>query len=156
MDKQEQLICDFRKVFNKMSWLNAKKMKDELSDYKPSEVHCIEYIGKNKAPNVKTLSNAFYMTRGAISKLTKKLMEKGLIESYQREDNKKEIYFTLTKKGQEAFDIHERLHEQFSQRDKAVFENVSDEQFCDMLELIKKYDEHLNEQIKKSGIDVSF
>ena len=35
------------------------------------------------------------MTRGAISKITKKLIKKGIIESYQKPDNKKEIYFRL-------------------------------------------------------------
>ncbi|MDY0393853.1 MarR family transcriptional regulator [Virgibacillus halophilus] len=33
------------------------------------------------------------MTRGAISKLTKKLMKKGFIESYQKPDNKKRNLF---------------------------------------------------------------
>lgn len=38
------------------------------------------------------------MTRGAISKLTKKLIEKGLIESYQKSDNKKKSILGLLSK----------------------------------------------------------
>jgi hypothetical protein len=34
---------------------------------------------------------AFYVTRGAISRMTKKLIQKGLVESYQKSENKKEI-----------------------------------------------------------------
>ena len=33
------------------------------------------------------------MTSGAISKIAKKLIKKGIIESCQKPDNKKEIYF---------------------------------------------------------------
>lgn len=39
MNKQEQVLMDFRKVFNKMAWLNKLKMEDSLKGYNPSEVH---------------------------------------------------------------------------------------------------------------------
>lgn len=81
MDKRVQLITNFRDLFDKMVWLNKSKMEDSLKGFKPSEVHCIESIGKNIDPNVTKLAESLYMTRGAISKLTKKLMDKGLIES---------------------------------------------------------------------------
>ena len=98
MNKEEQVIMGFRDLFNKMAWLNKFKMEERLKEYKPSEVHCIEYIGKNVDSNVTKLAESFYMTRSAMSKITKKLIEKGFIESYQKRDNKKEIYFRLTNK----------------------------------------------------------
>lgn len=57
--------------------------------YSASEVHCIEFIGKSKEVNVKKLSEHFFMTRGAMSKITKKLIDKQAITSYQKDDNKK-------------------------------------------------------------------
>src|ERR1700730_4630454 len=129
MNKKEQVIKDFRDLFNKMVWLNKLKMEDILKDHKSSEVHCIEYIGKNVDSNVTKLAESFYMTRSAISKITQKLLKKGLIESYQKSDNKKEIYFRLTKQGKVIYNIHEDLHKEFQERDKAVFEQVTEEQF---------------------------
>lgn len=93
------------------------------------------------------------MTRGAISKLTKKLIQKGLIESYQKSDNKKEIYFRLTEQGKVIYNIHEDLHKEFQERDKAVFEQVTEEQFDSMLSFVEKYSRHLDAEIKKQGID---
>lgn len=93
------------------------------------------------------------MTRGAISKLTKKLIQKGLIESYQKSDNKKEIYFKLTEQGKVIYKIHEDLHKEFQERDKAVFEQVTEEQFDSMLSFVEKYSRHLDAEIKKQGID---
>lgn len=93
------------------------------------------------------------MTRGAISKLTKKLIQKGLIESYQKSDNKKEIYFRLTEQGKVIYKIHEDLHKEFQERDKAVFEQVTEEQFDSMLSFVEKYSRHLDAEIKKQGID---
>lgn len=149
MNKEEQIKVGFRELYDKMSWLNRRKMEDSLKGYTSSEVHCIEYIEKNKDSNVTKLADSFYMTRGAISKLTKKLIKKELIESYQKSDNKKEIYFRLTEKGRTVYDIHEKLHAEFSERDKVVFEQVTEEQFNSMLHFVELYSQHLDKEIKK-------
>ncbi|MGU8237985.1 MarR family transcriptional regulator [Clostridium perfringens] len=153
MNKEEQVISDFRDLFNKLAWLNKSKMEKCLKGYKPSEIHCIEYIANNVDCNVTKLAESFYMTRGAISKLSKKLMEKGLIESYQKEDNKKEIYFKLTEKGKAINKIHDDLHNEFQERDKAVFDKITEEQFDYMINFAKKYSDHLDEEIKKIGLN---
>jgi DNA-binding MarR family transcriptional regulator len=93
------------------------------------------------------------MTRSAISKITKKLIENGFIESYQKPDNKKEIYFRLTEQGKVIYEVHEELHKQFQERDKAVFEQVTEEQFNSMLSFIATYSSHLDAEIMKLGID---
>ncbi|GAA0863904.1 MarR family transcriptional regulator [Paraclostridium tenue] len=154
MNKEEQVLMSFRDLFNKMVWLNKFKMEDSLKGYKSSEVHCIEYIGKNVDSNVTKLAESFYMTRGAMSKITKKLLKKGIIESYQKPDNKKEIYFRLTDQGKEVYKIHEKLHKEFQDRDKVVFEQITEEQFYSMLSFIEKYSKHLDSEIKKAGIDI--
>lgn len=155
MNKEEQLIMNFRDLFNKMVWLNKGKMEDSLKGYKPSEVHCIEYIGKNVDSNVTKLAESLYMTRGAISKLTKKLIKKELIKNYQKPDNKKEIYFKLTEQGKSIFKIHDELHKEFQERDKVIFEQVTDEQFDSMLSFVEMYSKHLDKEIKKQGITIN-
>jgi len=155
MNKEDQVIMGFRDLFNKMAWLNKLKMEDSLKDYKSSEVHYIECIGRNVDSNVTKLAESLYMTRGAISKMAKKLIEKGVIESHQKPDNKKEIYFRLTEKGQRIYKVHEELHKEFQERDKAVFEQVTEEQFDSMLSFMEKYSKHLDAEIKKQGIDIS-
>lgn len=154
MNKEEQVMMELRELFNKMAWLNKLKMEDSLKDYKSSEVHYIEYIGRNEDSNVTKLAESLYMTRGAISKMAKKLIQKGLIESYQKPDNKKEIYFRLTEQGREVYKVHENLHNEFQKRDKAVFEDVTEEQFDSMLSFVNKYSRHLDAEIKKLGIDI--
>ena len=95
------------------------------------------------------------MTRGAISKMTKKLIKKGVIESYQKPDNKKEIYFRLTEQGKAINKVHEELHKEFQERDKAVFEQVTEEEFDSMLDFVEKYSRHLDAEIKKQGADIT-
>jgi DNA-binding MarR family transcriptional regulator len=153
MNKEEQVMAGFRDLVNKIERLNKCKMEVRLAGNKSSEVHCIEYIGRNAEPNVTKLAESFYMTSGAISKLTKKLIAKGLIESYQKPDNRKEIYFRLTERGQAVYQTHEELHKEFQERDKAVIEQVTEEQIDSMLCLVEKYRRHLDVEIKKRSID---
>lgn len=155
MDKSEQVLAGLWDLFSKRMWLDEFRMKAALKEYTPSEVHCIEYIGKNEDPNVTKLAEAFYMTRSAISKLTKKLIKKGLIESYQRSDNRKEIYFKLTSHGKTVNEIHNQLHKESRERDKKVFEQMTAQQFDSILRFAENYNRHLDEQIKKLGVDIT-
>ncbi|PEI65874.1 MarR family transcriptional regulator [Bacillus wiedmannii] len=154
MNKEEQVMNGFRELYNKMVWLNKDKMEVGLKGFKSSEVHCIEYIENNADSNVTQLAEAFYVTRGAISRMTKKLIKKGLIESYQKSENKKEIYFRLTEQGKEIYKIHEELHNEFQERDKAVFEQVTEAEFESIISFVEKYSRHLDAEIKKQGIHI--
>ncbi|GAB6458777.1 MarR family transcriptional regulator [Bacillus cereus group sp. MYBK71-2] len=154
MNKEEQVMNGFRELYNKLVWLNKDKMEEGLKGFKSSEVHCIEYIENNTDSNVTQLAEAFYVTRGAISRMTKKLIQKGLIESYQKSENKKEIYFRLTEQGKEIYKIHEDLHKEFQERDKAVFEQVTEEEFDSIISFVEKYSRHLDAEIKKQGIHI--
>lgn len=155
MNEVEQVIRGFRDLYNKMAFLNKFKMEASLKGYKASEVHCIEYVGHNRDCNVTKLAEILLMTRGAISKRAKKLIQKGILESYQRPDNQKEIYFRLTARGEAVYKAHEELHKEFQERDKAIFEQVSDEQIEVMLGFIEKYNRHLDAEIKKQGLDIT-
>ncbi|HFJ9453325.1 MarR family transcriptional regulator [Bacillus anthracis] len=154
MNKEEQVMNGFRELYNKLVWLNKDKMEEGLKGFKSSEVHCIEYIENNADSNVTQLAEAFYVTRGAISRMTKKLIQKGLIESYQKSENKKEIYFRLTEQGKEIYKIHEDLHKEFQERDKVVFEQVTEEEFDSIISFVEKYSKHLDAEIKKQGIHI--
>ncbi|WP_270994903.1 MarR family winged helix-turn-helix transcriptional regulator [Listeria seeligeri] len=149
MDKNELVMQEIRDLFNKLAWINKVKMEKALEGYKPSEVHCMEYIAKHGDSNVTKLAEAFYMTKSAISKLTKKLIEKGFVESYQKPENKKEIYFRLTKKGAEINQVHDSLHQEFLERDKIIFDEVTDDQYEEVLQFLAKYSRHLDIEMKK-------
>ena len=75
-----------------------------LDEYGYSETHCIDFIGRLELPNVTKVAEQMQMTRGAISKMTKKLLAKGLIEKYTLETNRKEVYFRLTDQGKLLFE----------------------------------------------------
>lgn len=156
MSKEEQAMMSLWDMFKKRMWLDSYRMKDKLKGYNPSEIHCIAYIGEDEDPNVTKLAESFDVTRGAISKLTKKLINKGLIESYQKPDNKKEVYFKLTEQGKAIYDIHEEMHREFKDRDKPFFEQVTKGQLDAILDFSEKYNMHLDTEIKKLDVAMKF
>ena len=153
MKKDEKIMNDLWNLFNKKIWLEKEELKEQLKGYTPSEVHTIEYIENAEDPNVTKLADYFYVTRSAMSKITTKLINKKLIERYQKAENKKEIYFQLTEKGKSIYNMHENLHQKFQQRDKKIFDNMSDEQFKNIIMFTEEYNKHLENEIQNLGVD---
>ena len=75
-----------------------------------TEMHCIHWIGIIDHPNVTKIAGQMQMTRGAISKIAKKMTNKALITSYQVPPNNKIICYRLTEEGQKLFDAHLKIH----------------------------------------------
>lgn len=153
-DNGEKIMSALWDMMNKKNWLDTFQMKKWLQGYTPSELHCIDYIGKNAECNVTKLSDAFLMTRSAISKLSKKLIKKNLIESYQKPENKKEVYFRLTDLGKELYDLHEKVHIQLHERDKDILDNIGDHDFLSIMTFICQYSQHLDKEIENLGVDL--
>lgn len=153
MDTQQQFLTSLSTLLDKITLLSKEQLATELKGYKPAEVHTIEYIGQHPQANVTQIATALFVTRGAVSKLTKRLMTRGLIERYQQSDNRKEIYFSLTPRGQKVFDIHARLHQGFQQRDQPVFDQADPAQLQATLDFLKQYNDHLDAEITKQGLN---
>ncbi|MCK1992343.1 MarR family transcriptional regulator [Peribacillus muralis] len=143
MDKRQQLMSELMDLCNEIVWINKPELELALNGYTLNEIELIENISLIPSANATKLAAASYMTRGAISKLTKKLIGKNIIESYQDAKNKKEIYFRLTTKGQKVNDVHQELHRSFLDRDKEVFKNMTDEEFDTIFRFIGRYRHHL-------------
>lgn len=115
-----KMVC-LLDLLNNYVEIHEKSLKESLVEYNYkdifnknlmlSEFHVIDCIGKNQLPNATFIAKELDMTKGAISKISAKLLQKGLIRADRLENNKKEIYYTLTALGREAFKVHKELHE---------------------------------------------
>ncbi len=76
------------------------------------------------------------------------------MKAIKKSENKKEIYFKLTEQGKEIYKIHEDLHKEFQERDKVVFEQVTEKEFDSIISFVEKYSRHLDAEIKKQGIHI--
>jgi len=73
-----------------------------------AEIQFIMVIKANEGANASSLARAIHVTGGAVSQIAGKLLKKGLIESYRLPDNRKEVFFRLTKSGEKVYHDHQK------------------------------------------------
>lgn len=130
-----QLVESFYQITGKIN-----KMRNNLISFDGTEplntaaIHLIDVIGKHPDYNATEIADVLGNTKGAVSQMTSKLENKGLIQRKHSEVSDKEITFTLTESGQKVFDGHEKLHDKLYQK----LEEILGEFSADDVEKIKK------------------
>jgi len=112
-----------------------------------AEVHCIDWIGMTSDANVTKVADKMSMTRGGISKITQKLLNKGLIESYQRPNNNKEIYYRLTQTGQHIYNVHKKCHSKAKQEKLALLSAYSEQEQTVILRFLNNVNQLLDSKM---------
>lgn len=146
-----ELMKLFVKYMEKQEILSKLTEDEKLHGYNYSEIHTIAAIGDLEDPNVTQIANSMNVTRGAISKITKKLLEQNLIESYQRDGNKQKIFFRLTESGQFLYDEHSKRHNLWLKRDNAFIERFDLKTIEQIEEFMKAFNDYLQTQIEELG-----
>lgn len=141
----------FVKYMEKQEILSKLTENEKLHGYNYSEIHTIAAIGDLEKPNVTEIANYMNVTRGAISKITKKLLEQKLIEAYQIKSNRQKIFFKLTEAGQFLYDEHEKRHNLWLKRDNAFIKQFSPETVEQVEKFMKEFNDYLETQIEKLG-----
>ncbi len=155
MTKEKELSLILNRVSERHQLIKEIEEKKYrfMSENTFLEVHCIDFIGINPDSNVTRLSNAYRVTRGAISKTTKKLLEDGAIEKYQKPENKKEIYFKLTDIGRKIYVDHEKLHQTRIEQDRIFFQNLNEEEKDQLIMSLNKIYQQISVELKNLGLE---
>lgn len=137
-------ILDILIKMQEHSDIYQHKQDGLLEEIGLTEVHCIDCIGTTDHPNVTKISEQMGLTRAGISKISKRLLSKGLIESYQEPENNKEIYFKLTVSGQSVYEEHKKIHNKAQQEWLAFFEHYSTEEQAAILRFLVDIEGHFD------------
>lgn len=149
MKLEEQLLALFKKVYEKQDAIAKALQEPLLSECSLSELHCIDAVGRLERPNVTNIATELGMTRGAISKITRRLMTRELLRSYSLESNRKEIYFSLTEKGKRVFDEHRKGHLAWEKRDLGFLRSYPADKLSDIVEFLGAFDRHLRSLLEE-------
>lgn len=146
---RKDLISLFKEYGDKQEILSKLCESEELRKYNNSELHILAAIGDLENPNVTAIAEYMGMTKGGISKNIKKLIEAGLVSTYQAENNNRKIFYSLTDEGKKIYDKHEIAHKNWLQRDNTFFSQFSDDEINHIADFLCKFINHLDEEIEK-------
>lgn len=109
--KNKELISELSELVRRLNYFGQMPMEYVKGEkLYPSEINTIGVIGQYPELNQTEIAAKMGVTKGAISRMTKKLEQKNLIQKRQMPDNKKERYLSLTESGQNIFNYHEEFH----------------------------------------------
>lgn len=150
MDRR--LLNLFKNIYDRQDQLAQATNYQLFKDYSNSEVHLIDLIGRLDQVNGVVLAQELGLTRGAISKISKKLSDKNLIEAYQLEGNKKEVYYRLTDQGLQVFKDHDQAHKAWEDRELNFFRGLDPDKKDLIEEFLEDYQAYLDQLIREEGI----
>ncbi|MBP2637463.1 MAG: transcriptional regulator, MarR family [Firmicutes bacterium] len=150
MDNASKVIKSLTRIQERSSIFEHHR-EEIFAGINLAEVHCIDKIGSTNFANVTKIAAEMGMTRGAISKISRKLLNKELIDTYQKPENNKEIYFCLTQQGQKVYDEHKKCHNQALEEKLAILSTYSEYEQSIILRFLndinQKYDRKIDEEV---------
>lgn len=144
------LVENFLKINNELNQINRIPLKlPNGLILSTSALHLIEAIGKHPTSNVTELSEILGVTKGAVSQQIPRLEKLNLISKYRVEENKKEVFFKLTKAGVELFEYHQQLHQELYRGLSKDLANLSVEDVEIINEMLTKVSKSMMNYQKK-------
>lgn len=126
-------------------WLMERISDDRLKKLLPrlsvSSLHVLDVIYAHDGIKGIDIAREMGLTKGAVSKITRKLLEQDLIRKKQLPDNLKEIYYSVTPLGAELAELHRVFHEEKDHKAVellASFDEASLEIVADFLEKLAR------------------
>lgn len=117
--------------------ISDDRLKKLLRRLSVSSMHVLDVIHAHDGIKGIDIARDLGITKGAVSKITRNLLDHGLIRKEQRPNNLKEIYYSVTPLGAEVAEVHQAFHRE--QDEKATelmagFDAASLEIVADFLE----------------------
>ncbi|WP_339302259.1 MarR family transcriptional regulator [Paenibacillus sp. FSL H7-0737] len=126
-------------------WLIEHISDDRLKRLLPrlsvSSLHVLDVINMHEGIKGADIARDMEITKGAVSKITRKLLDYDLIRKTQLPDNLKEIYFSMTPLGTELAELHRVFHQEKDQKVMELltsFDAASLEIVADFLEKLAR------------------
>lgn len=146
---EKGLLALFQAIYEKQDMLSKLTDRVLYSSMGYSEIHCLAAIDALDEPNTTLLADHLRMTRGAVSKIIRKLLDKGLIEVFQQPGNKKEKYHRLTRRGKTANDRHTKAHKAWEKRDLKFLQDISDVDKAVVSDFLDRFNSYLEQVIEE-------
>ena len=111
----------------------------------PREMHTIEVILHHPGVNTTELSRITGIPKGTVSKMTRQLEERGLLEHFRRNGNRKEVHYRGTALGRRVFDAHTDFHRVNGRAFYDRFDALAEDQKALIVDTLVRYADYMKE-----------
>lgn len=110
------------------------------------EIHTVAIIGDREGISVTQLAAARGITKGAVSQMIYKLVDKGLVEKRVSPDSDSELNLHLTERGKQAFREHRKRHESMEERFSEILNDIPEETLQYIMQFLKAFERELDDR----------
>lgn len=143
LEALQNLITE-REAAQKRRRVNKSEQEDALVlGWTLTQLHIVAIIKEKGMANNTSLSESLRLSKPAITKAVRKLLQHNILVKTQQEDNKKEVYYLLTESGEELALIHDRLHEQARNRYLRILDNFNTVELETIIKFLKAITENM-------------
>ena len=107
----------------------------ELKDLTFKQLQCIELIRELDNPTLTEISDELNITKPSTTAMIEKLSEKGYLQKIKSDTDRRSAHVHLTKKGEEAGRLHEKIHNRFA---RLLTKNLSNSEKEILIVLLNK------------------
>jgi len=114
------------------------------------EIHTVVSIGDQEGLGVTQLAKLRGITKGAVSQMIYKLVDKGLVEKHVSPDSDAAVSLFLTEKGKQARSEHQKMHENKRIMFASLMDSLPEEALNAMMKFYKEFEKELDTILSKS------
>lgn len=125
-------------------WLIAHSTDGQLKQLIPKitllGLHVLDTVWRSSEINGVEIARNLGVTKGAISKIIRKLSAFGLISKKRHPDNNKEIYFSISSQGEKLAILHHNMHKELDKKVIEMFKSYDKSSLELIVEFMEKID----------------
>ena len=117
----------------------------------PREMHTLEAILNHPGINTTQLSRLTGTPKGTISKMTRALQARGLLELFRQPGNQKEVHYQGTLLGKQVFQAHIHFHQTHGKAFYEHFQALQEDQKALVVQVLCQYADYMKEYCDHSS-----
>jgi DNA-binding MarR family transcriptional regulator len=137
--RSQEIIQEMQGLIERIAFKLKQRMNHPHTDYQLAggQIFVIMMLSKKGSCNASDIANMLGVTSGAVTGLTDKLVNLGLMHRIRSEEDRRVVHFSLTEKGTE---LSKQIFQERLQRLMSVFTKLEDEDLEKMMDVFTKLD----------------
>ncbi|SEB78792.1 MarR family transcriptional regulator [Paenibacillus sp. GP183] len=141
--RKQEIIQEIQGLIERIAFKFKQRMNHPQSDYQLAggQIFVIMMLNKMGSCNASDIANKLGVTSGAVTGLTDKLVNLGLMNRIRSEEDRRVVHFSLTEKGME---LSKQIFQERMNKMMNVFSELKEEDLEKMMDVFTKLDAVLN------------